>query len=154
MTKITALTAANIAASLNMIVPTMTATLKPPRVDIQALRGLAVLTVVLYHAKNGGLQAGFLDVDIFFVISGFLITTLVATGIHRGTFTLSEFYFRRAKRLLPAAYVTFFVTAACAPFIETPGTCRMRVQNCWIKKCSWGTSFGRKQNDRNKRKDN
>lgn len=116
MTKITAVTAANIAASLNMIVPTMTATLKPPRVDIQALRGLAVLTVVLYHAKIGRLQAGFLGVDIFFVISGFLITTLVATGIHRGTFSLSEFYFRRAKRLLPAAYVTFFVTAALAPW--------------------------------------
>lgn len=99
-----------------MIVPTMTPTLKLPRVDIQALRGLAVLIVVLYHTKIGNLQAGFLGVDIFFVISGFLITTLVATGIHRGTFSLSEFYFRRAKRLLPAAYVTFLVTAACAPW--------------------------------------
>jgi len=57
----------------------MTATLKLPRLDIQALRGLAVLIVVLYHTKIGNLQAGFLGVDIFFVISGFLITTLVAT---------------------------------------------------------------------------
>lgn len=94
----------------------MTATLKLPRVDIQALRGLAVLIVVLYHTKIGNLQAGFLGVDIFFVISGFLITTLVATGIHRRTFSLREFYFRRAKRLLPAAYVTFLVTSVCAPW--------------------------------------
>lgn len=89
---------------------------KAPRLDIQSLRGLAVLMVVLYHTKIGNLQAGFLGVDIFFVISGFLITTLVATGIHRGTFSLSAFYFRRAKRLLPAAYVTFLITAACAPW--------------------------------------
>ncbi len=91
-------------------------TVKPARVDIQALRGLAVTMVVLYHTGIGGLQSGYLGVDVFFVISGFLITTLVATGIHRGTFRLSEFYFRRAKRLLPAAYVTFAATAACAPW--------------------------------------
>jgi peptidoglycan/LPS O-acetylase OafA/YrhL len=91
-------------------------TLKLPRLDIQALRGLAVLMVVLYHTKMGALQSGYLGVDVFFVISGFLITTLVATGIQRGSFRLSEFYFRRAKRLLPAAYVTFFVTALFAPW--------------------------------------
>lgn len=94
----------------------MSETLKSPRLDIQALRGLAVLMVVLYHTNMGALKAGYLGVDVFFVISGFLITTLVATGIHRGTFRLSEFYFRRAKRLLPAAYVTFLVTALCAPW--------------------------------------
>lgn len=90
--------------------------MKSARVDIQALRGLAVLMVVLYHTKIGGLQGGYLGVDVFFVISGFLITTLVANGIHRGTFKLPEFYFRRAKRLLPAAYVTFLVTALFAPW--------------------------------------
>lgn len=94
----------------------MSDTLKLPRLDIQALRGLAVLMVVLYHTKIGMLESGYLGVDVFFVISGFLITTLVANGIHRRTFRLSEFYFRRAKRLLPAAYVTFLVTALCAPW--------------------------------------
>ena len=94
----------------------MTTALKLPRNDIQALRGLAVLMVVLYHAKIGGFKAGFLGVDIFFVISGFLITTLVANGIHDKTFRLSDFYFRRAKRLLPTAYVTFLITAMCAPW--------------------------------------
>lgn len=92
-------------------------TLKLPRVDIQALRGLAVLLVVFYHTNIGNVAAGYLGVDIFFVISGFLITTLVASGIDRGTFRLRDFYFRRAKRLLPAAYVTFAVTAIFAPWV-------------------------------------
>jgi peptidoglycan/LPS O-acetylase OafA/YrhL len=72
--------------------------------------------VVLYHLKIGPTDAGYLGVDVFFVISGYLITTLVAGGIERGNFRLTEFYFRRAKRLLPAAYVTIFVTAVCAPW--------------------------------------
>ena len=86
------------------------------RADIQALRGYAVLIVLFYHAKIGFLQAGYLGVDIFFVISGFLITRLVKNSLERGDFSFSEFYFRRAKRLLPAAYVTFFVTALLTPF--------------------------------------
>lgn len=87
------------------------------RTDIQALRGLAVLLVVVYHANLGWLGAGYLGVDIFFVISGFLITSLVAGGIQRGNFSLKEFYFRRAKRLLPAAYVVFGATAVVAPWL-------------------------------------
>ncbi|MDE2402182.1 MAG: acyltransferase [Burkholderiales bacterium] len=86
------------------------------RVDIQALRGWAVLMVVLYHAKIGAITAGYLGVDVFFVVSGFLITKLVASAIERGEFRLANFYFRRAKRLLPAAYTTFAVAAALAPF--------------------------------------
>jgi len=89
---------------------------KSIRIDIQALRGLAVLMVVLYHTKVTSVQSGYLGVDIFFVISGFLITTLVARGVLRGTFRLSDFYFRRAKRLLPAAYVTFIGCSLCAPW--------------------------------------
>ncbi len=86
------------------------------RTDIQALRGFAVLVVVLYHAKLAVPAAGYLGVDIFFVISGFLITTLIKQGIERGDFSFSEFYFRRAKRLLPAAYVTLGTTCALAPW--------------------------------------
>lgn len=81
------------------------------RTDIQALRGLAVLLVVLYHAKLGLPGSGYLGVDIFFVISGCLITGMVKQGIEQGDFSFSEFYFRRAKRLLPAAYVTFIATS-------------------------------------------
>ncbi|WP_051952498.1 acyltransferase family protein [Methylocapsa aurea] len=93
--------------------------MKEIRTDIQALRGLAVLLVVLHHAKMPFLPAGYLGVDVFFVISGFLITGLVKAGIERGDFRFSEFYFRRAKRLLPAAYVTFLTAALLAPLFLT-----------------------------------
>lgn len=86
------------------------------RLDIQALRGWAVLLVVFYHAKIGAVTAGYLGVDVFFVVSGFLITKLVASAIERGDFKLSTFYFRRAKRLLPAAYTTFAVVAVFGPY--------------------------------------
>ena len=102
--------------------PTFMPTSPPPekfRTDIQALRGFAVLIVVLYHTKLNFISAGYLGVDVFFVISGFLITHLVKTSIESGSFRFSEFYFRRAKRLLPAAYVTFLVTALLAPFFLT-----------------------------------
>ena len=87
------------------------------RTDIQALRGLAVLLVMLHHAEIGPFEAGYLGVDIFFVISGYLITGIVKRAIEDGSFSFSQFYFRRAKRLLPAAYVTFLATAVLAPLV-------------------------------------
>lgn len=87
------------------------------RTDIQALRGLAVLQVVLFHAGHGYVQAGYLGVDIFFVVSGFLITGMIAGRIERGNFSFAEFYFSRAKRLLPAAYVTFFATTIASYYL-------------------------------------
>ncbi|MDL2408251.1 acyltransferase family protein [Rhizobium calliandrae] len=87
------------------------------RTDIQALRGLAVLLVVLYHARIGPFTAGYLGVDVFFVISGFLITRLIRTRLEQSRFSFSEFYYRRAKRLLPAAYVVIALTTVAAPFL-------------------------------------
>ncbi len=89
------------------------------RTDIQVLRGLAVMLVVVFHTKLGYLKMGYLGVDIFFVISGFLITTIVARGLAGGTFSFREFYFRRAKRLLPAAYATLVLTTIAAPWLLT-----------------------------------
>ncbi len=90
------------------------------RVDIQALRGFAVLAVVLYHADIGVFAAGYLGVDVFFVISGFLISRLIRDGIEQRSFRFSDFYLRRAKRLLPAAYVTLAVTVLLSPlFLAT-----------------------------------
>ncbi len=89
------------------------------RTDIQALRGLAVLLVVFYHGKLLIAQNGYLGVDIFFVISGYLITTIVARDMRNGTFSFSAFYYRRAWRLLPAAYVVFAACIALAPFLLT-----------------------------------
>lgn len=92
------------------------------RVDIQALRGLAILLVVVYHAELlASLKAGYLGVDIFFVVSGYLITGIVTKGLQDGSFSFSGFYFRRAKRLLPAAYVTFLATTLLSiAFLTTP----------------------------------
>lgn len=90
------------------------------RQDIQVLRGLAVTIVVAYHAKLDWLQSGFLGVDIFFVISGYLITSQIAKSIAAGHFNIVDFYYRRAKRLLPAAYVTIFFVWLAAKFLLSP----------------------------------
>lgn len=81
------------------------------RADLQALRGWAVLLVVFFHAKLIYLPSGYLGVDIFFVLSGYFITRQIAEAIRGRTFSLAGFYLRRARRLLPAAYV---VLAACS----------------------------------------
>ncbi|WP_246452683.1 acyltransferase family protein [Sinorhizobium mexicanum] len=86
------------------------------RTDIQALRGLAVLLVVVYHARVEPFAAGYLGVDIFFVISGFLITGLIKTQLEQSRFSFWEFYYQRAKRLLRAAYVVIALTTIAAPF--------------------------------------
>ena len=87
------------------------------RVDIQALRGIAVLLVVFYHARALPLAGGYLGVDIFFVISGFLITSQIARQIEQNTFSFHEFYLRRVWRLLPAAYAVFAVVCLSAPWL-------------------------------------
>lgn len=86
------------------------------RYDIQFLRGFAVFIILLFHAKIGPFQGGYLGVDIFFVISGFLITTLVVKHLQESDFSFKTFYYRRAKRLLPAAYVTLLGTAIASYF--------------------------------------
>lgn len=83
----------------------------PYRRDIDGLRGIAVLLVVGYHAGVAPLTGGFTGVDVFFVISGYLITQVILKGLHEGTFTYRGFYLRRARRLFPAL---FALLAACS----------------------------------------
>lgn len=90
-----------------------------PRLDIQLLRGVAVLAVVVYHAGLIPLHGGFLGVDMFFVISGYLITRNIVTAIDAGRFSFSEFYVRRARRLLPAAFCTLSATTLLAACVLT-----------------------------------
>ena len=86
------------------------------RWDIQALRGLAVGGVLLQHAAPGVLPGGYLGVDLFFVVSGFLITGQVLQGLREGRFSLAGFYARRARRLLPAAYAVLAATLLASPW--------------------------------------
>jgi len=75
------------------------------RADIDGLRAIAVLCVVAFHAFPARLQGGFVGVDVFFVISGFLISSIIFSGLAQGTFRFSEFYVRRIKRIFPALVV-------------------------------------------------
>jgi peptidoglycan/LPS O-acetylase OafA/YrhL len=83
------------------------------RAEIDGLRALAVLPVIFFHAGFSLFSGGFVGVDIFFVISGYLITTIILTEILNDKFSLTNFYERRARRILPAL---FFVMLCCLPF--------------------------------------
>src|SRR5215204_1561256 len=78
---------------------------------LDGLRALAVMAVLLYHADLGWMPGGFLGVEVFFVISGYLITALLLAEWHqKGRISLKDFWLRRARRLLPALYVLLVVT--------------------------------------------
>ena len=83
------------------------------RAEIDGLRALAVLPVILFHAGFEWFSGGFVGVDVFFVISGYLITTIIISEMAEGKFSIVNFYERRARRILPAL---FFVMIVCIPF--------------------------------------
>lgn len=90
------------------------------RADIDGLRAVAVLSVVLFHIWPGSLPGGFVGVDVFFVISGYLITTRIVEELGRDDFSLLNFYGRRAKRIAPAMLVVVAVTSITAKMIMLP----------------------------------
>ena len=83
------------------------------RREIDGLRAIAVLPVILFHAGFKAFKGGFIGVDVFFVISGYLITTIILSDMNNGKFSIVTFYERRARRILP---VLFFVMLCCLPF--------------------------------------
>ncbi len=96
------------------------------RPEIDGLRAIAVCAVILYHAQflifnEDYFKGGFIGVDVFFVISGYLITSIIFTElIHKNKFSFSGFYLRRVRRILPALFVTMLVSSFAAWFFLLP----------------------------------
>jgi peptidoglycan/LPS O-acetylase OafA/YrhL len=98
------------------------------RPEIDGLRAVAVIPVVLFHLNRELLPGGYIGVDVFFVISGFLITSIILNEYERGDFSFSRFWLRRVRRILPALIVMVIVTLVAgrlilyAPDINNLGT--------------------------------
>ena len=90
------------------------------RKEIDGLRAIAVITVILYHAGITSFSGGYVGVDIFFVISGFLIFRLILDELSSGVFSFSNFYQRRIKRILPALFLVIFISIIPAYLILIP----------------------------------
>jgi peptidoglycan/LPS O-acetylase OafA/YrhL len=92
----------------------------PYRRDIDGLRAIAVGLVILFHVGNFGVAGGFIGVDVFFVISGYLISQRILYGIDRKQFSFKNFYTRRIRRLFPAMLCTVLATLLAGLFILSP----------------------------------
>lgn len=90
------------------------------RPDIDGFRALAVLSVLIFHFNNHWMPGGFLGVDVFFVISGYLITSIIKKQLDEGRFSFKVFYTRRIKRILPLLFLVLFVTLIPAALILLP----------------------------------
>jgi len=91
------------------------------RPEIDGLRAVAVMSVILFHSGLGVMPGGYVGVDIFFVISGFLITNIIFQELNEDRFSLVTFYERRIRRIFPAFFVVVFASTLAAWFILTPG---------------------------------
>jgi len=101
--------------------PADTATADTYRPHLDGLRALAVYLVLLFHAGSGVFSGGYIGVDVFFVLSGYLVTQLLLRDVaNRGTIRFARFYSRRFRRLLPAAFVALVVTAVVFTAISSP----------------------------------
>ena len=90
------------------------------RPDIDGLRAVAVLSVIVYHAGLKWLSGGYFGVDVFFVISGFLITSILYGELRDGNFSILRFYDRRVRRILPALCLVLLVSSFVAVFLLSP----------------------------------
>lgn len=90
------------------------------RADIDGLRAVAVLLIVFFHVRLSNVPGGFIGVDVFFVISGFLITKLILREVAQDSFSFKDFYWRRLRRLGPALFVTIAITLLAGWFILPP----------------------------------
>jgi peptidoglycan/LPS O-acetylase OafA/YrhL len=80
------------------------------RLDVQGLRAVAVLSVMLFHVNKAWLPGGFVGVDVFFVISGYIISNIILTKREAGNYSIIEFYINRIKRIIPAYLLMIIIT--------------------------------------------
>ncbi|ABS64037.1 acyltransferase 3 [Parvibaculum lavamentivorans DS-1] len=92
----------------------------PYRPSVDGLRAVAVISVMLFHAEVPGFSGGFVGVDVFFVISGYLITGIILQQQATKSFSLLHFYERRARRILPALFLIMSVTLVAAALLTAP----------------------------------
>lgn len=100
-------------ASFDNAARTMTNSASPQahyRPDIDGLRAIAVVAVVLHHAFPEHVRGGFVGVDVFFVLSGYLISSILLGGLEKGRFSLADFYARRVRRIFPALFLVLLTT--------------------------------------------
>jgi len=90
------------------------------RPDIDGLRAVAVLSVLFFHTKISGFTGGFVGVDVFFVISGYLITSIIARDMFQGNFSFLAFYERRMRRIFPALFFLVFTSTLIAAVLLAP----------------------------------
>jgi peptidoglycan/LPS O-acetylase OafA/YrhL len=103
------------------------------RRDIDGLRALAVVPVLLYHAHVPGFEGGFVGVDVFFVISGFLITSILLGDIESGNFSISRFYERRCRRILPPLLLVLLASMGAGFALLAPADFRAFAQSAlWL----------------------
>ena len=107
------------------------------RPDVDGLRAIAVIAVIAYHAFPRLVPGGFVGVDIFFVISGYLITQIIVADLDRGSFSFAEFYARRVRRIFPALIVVMLTTLAAGTAIFLPDELTSLARNAIA-----GASFG------------
>lgn len=110
------------AYALPLAVGTVPKTAIRYRPEIDGLRAISVLIVVFFHAEFSKFSGGYVGVDVFFVVSGYLITLILLKDLQSQTFSFRRFYERRARRILPALITVSATCAVLAPFIMFPPT--------------------------------
>ncbi len=90
------------------------------RLEIDGLRAVAVLPVVFFHAGLAGFEGGYVGVDVFFVISGYLISRILLGELEANDYSIARFYERRARRILPALFLVMFICLPAALWVMTP----------------------------------
>src|SRR5918993_5931608 len=111
------------------------------RPHLDGVRAIAVYLVVLFHAGVPGFEGGFIGVDVFFVLSGYLVTQLLLRDLEgQGSIRYGRFYSRRIRRLLPAATVVLLVTAAVYAAVASPvqvDAAADAIRSCFLYVANW-----------------